>query len=147
MKIYLGTDHAGYELKNIIKEFLERDLGCEVIDKGAFEFDKDDDYPDYIVPVAQSIAEDQESMGIIFGGSGQGEAIAANRTKGVRAAVYYGGPTKIVTLSREHNNANILSIGARFVTENEAKEVVRLWLETAFSDKERYMRRIKKVDA
>ncbi len=145
MKIFIGTDHAGFELKESLTPFL-RELGHEVEDMGAHTFEALDDYPDFIRPVAEAVARDSESRGIILGGSGQGEAMCANRVKGVRAAVYYGGPFDIAVLSREHNNANILSLGARFVTEDETKEVVRVWLETAFSGEEKHARRIAKLD-
>ena len=145
MRIFIGSDHAGFELKQKLISFVES-LGYEVIDKGAFAFDEHDDYPDFIVPVAKEVAKDPSSRGIIIGGSGQGEAIAANRVKGARAAVFYGGPLDIVELSREHNDANILSLGARFVSEGEAETAVQLWLETEFSGDERHARRIKKID-
>lgn len=146
MKIYIGTDHAGFELKEALVPFL-RELGHDVEDKGAHTYEALDDYPDYIRLVAEAVAGNPGSRGIIIGGSGQGEAICANRVSGVRAAVYYGGPLDIVILSREHNDANILSLGARFVDEGEAKKAVRLWLETPFSDEEKHARRIKKIDA
>ena len=114
MKIHLATDHAGLELKEKVKLYLS-DLNYEVIDHGAYEYDALDDYPDFIFPCANAVSNDPESKGIILGGSGQGEAMAANRIKGCRAAVFYSGPKEIVTLSREHNNANILSLGARFM--------------------------------
>ena len=145
MKIYIGTDHAGFELKEKLKSFLE-EMGRKVVDKGAYEYDREDDYPDFIKPVAEAVSKDSESRGIILGGSGQGEAIVANRVAGVRAAVYYGGTTEIIKLSREHNNANILSLGARFVDGAEAKEAVKLWLEIEFSGDERHQRRINKID-
>ena len=144
MKIYLGTDHAGFELKEAIKSFLE-EKGHDVEDKGAHWYDGEDDYPDFIRPTAEAVAADNDSRGIIFGGSGQGEAMCANRVKGVRAAVFYGGPQEIVKLSRQHNNANILSLGARFISEDEALEVVELWLGTTF-ERERHRRRIEKLD-
>ncbi len=146
MKIYIGTDHAGFELKEKLVPFL-RELGHTVEDKGAHTYEPLDDYPDFIHLVAVSVAADPESRGIILGGSGQGEAMCANRVKGVRAAVYYGGPFDIAVLSREHNNANILSIGARFVDEDEATEVVRVWLETPFGGEEKHARRIAMIDS
>lgn len=146
MKIYLGADHAGFELKGKIIPFL-KELGHEVEDMGAHTLEALDDYPDFIRPVAEVVAANPGSRGVILGGSGQGEAICANRTSGARAAVYYGGAVDIVILSREHNNANILSLGARFIEEGEAKDVVKLWLETPFSGDERHMRRIQKIDA
>ncbi len=145
MKIYIGTDHAGFELKEKLVPFL-LELGHEVIDKGAHTYEMLDDYPDFIHPVAVAAAGDTESRGIILGGSGQGEAMCANRVKGARAAVYYGGTVDIVVLSREHNNANILSLGVRFIDEDEAKEVVKVWLETPFGGEEKHARRIAKLD-
>jgi len=146
MKIYIGTDHAGYDLKEKLVLFLKEELGHDVVDLGAEMFDVQDDYPDFIRPVAQAVASDKESVGIILGGSGQGEAMVANRVHGVRATVYYGGPTEIITLSRAHNDANVLSLGARFISSEEAQEVVSLWLKTSFSGDERHMRRIDKID-
>lgn len=145
MKIYIGTDHAGFELKEKLKVFLG-EIGYVVEDMGANTYDEKDDYPDLIRPVAEAIAREKDARGIIIGGSGQGEAICANRVSGVRAAVYYGGPVDIVVLSREHNDANILSLGARFIDEEEAQEVVKLWLATPFSGDERHVRRIRKID-
>ncbi len=155
IKIYLGTDHAGYELKNKLKEYLSG-LGHEVVDKGPFEFDKEDDYPDFIFPVAQAVAQDYGSFGVILGGSGQGEAMCANRVKGARAGVYYGdlasqvdsdGKTiDMVTSLREHNNANILSIGARFLDEEKVKVAIKKFIETSFPEGERHVRRINKLD-
>lgn len=145
--IYLGGDHAGFALKRKIKEILDQ-MGNETVDLGASFYDTNDDYPDFVLPVAKEIVRDLvngvESKGIIFGGSGQGEAMAANRIDGARATVYYGGPLEIVKLSREHNNANILSIGARFVSEEEAIVAIKLWLATPFSKDERHVRRILK---
>jgi ribose 5-phosphate isomerase B len=147
MKILFGSDHAGFELKAKLME-LAASLGHEVVDKGAFAFDKDDDYPDFIAPVAREVMSDPEhTRGVILGGSGQGEAIAANRFMKVRAAVYYGGPLELVKLSREHNDANVLSFGARFVSEEDAKAALKLWLETGFSGEGRHARRNKKLDS
>ncbi len=146
MRIYLGADHAGFELKEKLKIFLA-EIGCEVEDKGVFSFDKNDDYPDFIRQVADAVAKDPENnRGIVLGGSGQGEAIVANRIKGIRTAVVYNYNEDIVRLSREHNDANILSLAARFLSEEEAKKIVKLWLETEFSNEERHKRRIKKID-
>ena len=156
MKLYIGSDHAGYELKEKIKEFLGN-FKYEVEDKGAFEFNSDDDYPDFICPVAEAVAEDKGSFGIILGASGQGEAMCANKTKGIRTAVYYG-PARnpqtdisgnildMITSVRAHNDANILSLGARFISEDEAKEAVKTFLETKFSGDERHIRRINKLE-
>ena len=144
MKIHLATDHAGLDLKNTIKEYLS-DKGYDVTDHGAHEYDALDDYPDFIFPCAHAVSEDSNSRGIILGGSGQGEAMAANRIKGVRAAVFYGGTEEIIKLSREHNNANILSLGARFMSEEEIYNVVEIWLSRNFEGG-RHKRRIEKLD-
>tara|TARA_B100001250_G_C19753786_1_gene769108 strand:+ start:360 stop:797 length:438 start_codon:yes stop_codon:yes gene_type:complete len=144
MKIHIATDHAGLDLKNIIRDYLIS-RGHGVTDHGAHEYDALDDYPDYIFPCAKAVASDLESRGIILGGSGQGEAMAANRVKGVRAAVFYNGPIEIVKLSREHNNANILSLGARFMTEDEIYDVIQMWLDEPFGGG-RHQRRIDKLD-
>lgn len=158
--LYLASDHAGFELKEKLKIFLAG-LGYETKDSGAFSYDEKDDYPDFILPAARAVATVAEStkcleptsgvgsrgnMGIIIGGSGQGEAMAANRIKGVRAAVLYEYDESIIKLSREHNDANILSLGARFLSEEEAKKAVKLWLETPFSGDERHKRRIEKFN-
>ncbi|MBI2654419.1 RpiB/LacA/LacB family sugar-phosphate isomerase [Candidatus Woesearchaeota archaeon] len=144
-KIFLGSDHAGFQLKEYIKRCLIKN-NYEVVDKGAHSFDKLDDYPDFIVPVAKEVAKNKNARGIIFGASGQGEAIVANRVKGVRVALYYGGNMEIVRLSRTHNNANILSLGARFLPKDEAIKAVKLWLNTDFRNEERHIRRINKID-
>jgi ribose 5-phosphate isomerase B len=146
MKIYIGTDHAGFELKEELKKFL-KDLGCEVEDKGAYEFNREDDYPDFILPVVKAVAEDiardLDSRGIVIGGSGQGEAIVANKVKNIRAAVVY--DEYSAKMSREHNDANIVSLGTRTLSADKAKKLVKLWLETPFSNEERHKRRIEKI--
>lgn len=143
MKIYLASDHAGFELKVALKIMLVEE-GHNVEDFGAHQYEPEDDYPDTVTKVASAVAGDPESRGIVLGGSGQGEAMACNRIKGARAAVYYGGPNEILRVSREHNNANILSLGARFMTEKEAKSAVTEWLSTPFSNEERHVRRLSK---
>ena len=142
--IVLATDHAGFELKEHVKRFLTK-KGYDIKDFGALEYDALDDYPDFILPAAKYISE-HKLIGIIFGGSGQGEAIAANRIKGIRAAVFYNGPDEIVELSRLHNNSNILSIGARFVSNQEVEKVIELWLSTDFEEG-RHEKRINKLDS
>ena len=144
MNIHLATDHAGLELKNAIKDYLIG-KGHEVTDHGAHEYDAQDDYPDFIFPCARAVAADPERRGIILGGSGQGEAMAANRIKGVRAAVYYGSEREIARLSREHNNANVLSLGARFISEQEIYDIIETWLDEPFEGG-RHQRRIDKLD-
>lgn len=152
MTIAVGTDHAGFELLAQLKSFLY-ELGHEVVDFGPEALNPDDDYPDFIFPVAQAVASGECQYGLILGGSGQGEAIAANRLKGVRAAVFYGSPAngeddplEIIRLSRQHNDANILSLGARFIDLEQAKQAVQTWLDTSFSGEERHKRRIEKLD-
>ncbi|HSX57647.1 MAG TPA: RpiB/LacA/LacB family sugar-phosphate isomerase [Candidatus Saccharimonadales bacterium] len=143
--IYLATDHAGFELKEKVKAFLTSS-GHEVIDCGADTFNPDDDYPDFIAKAAQGVSKDPDnSKAIIFGKSGQGEAIVANKVKGIRAVVYYGGNSEIIKLSRDHNDANVLSIGAGFVSENEAQSLIEEWLGRKFSNEERHSRRINKI--
>lgn len=155
MKIYIGTDHAGFELKEKLKVFIS-DLGYDVADMGPFVYDADDDYPDLIRPVAEAVANDIGSMGVILGGSGQGEAMCANRVNGARAAVFYGGSSTqtdvtgntldMIASMREHNNANIISLGARFMSEDEVKDAVKRFLALPFSGNERHLRRINKLD-
>ena len=142
--IVLATDHAGFELKEHVKKFL-LEKGFEIKDFGALEYDALDDYPDFIIPASKFVS-DNKLIGIIFGGSGQGEAIAANRIKGIRAVVFYNGPDDIIELSRMHNNANILSIGARFVDNHRAEEIINLWLSTTFEEG-RHQKRISKLDS
>lgn len=144
MTIYLAADHAGFQLKEAVKKFLIAKC-YDVKDAGAYELNKDDDYPDFVKKAAAGVAKNPASRGIIFGKSGQGEAVVANRFKGVRAAVYYGGEIEIIKLSREHNDANVLSIGAGFVKEKEALAAIKLWLATPFSKETRHQRRIDKI--
>src|SRR3990167_8774486 len=131
MKIYIAADHAGFYLKKQLIQYLEL-KGYQVEDIGAFEMDEADDYPDFIIPCSQKVVSDTGSVGIVIGGSGQGEAIAANKVKGIRAAVYYGGNNQIPKLAKEHNDANILSLGARFMSGDDAKKAVTAWLDAKF---------------
>ena len=144
MIIHIATDHAGLELKEKVKSYLSK-LDYEGVDHGAYEYDALDDYPDFIFPCAEAVSNDPNSKGIILGGSGQGEAMAANRVKGVRAAVFYNGPDEIIKLSRQHNDANILSLGARFMSDQEMYKIIELWLSTDF-ESGRHKRRIEKLD-
>ncbi len=145
MKLFFASDHAGFELKNILIEYAIT-LGYEVDDKGDFTPEPKDDYPDFISLAAKAVSEDPESKAIVVGGSGQGEAIVADRFPHVRAALWYGGSMDIIKLSREHNDANVLSLGARFVSPDEAKEAMKIWLETPFSGDERHARRLEKIE-
>lgn len=161
MKIAVTTDHAGYEALKELKSFIDS-LGHEVKDFGPHEFDPEDDYPDFMFPAAHAVAAGDCQAGIILGGSGNGEAMAANRIKGVRAAVFYSpaiavtavdaegnmsdDPYEIVKLSRQHNDANVLSLSGRFLTLEQMKEAIKIWLDTPFSGVDRHSRRIKKLD-
>ena len=159
--IYLATDHAGFELKEKVKDFLNKE-GYQVKDCGAFEYNKDDDYPDFISKAAEKVSSDPEnSKAIIFGRSGQAEAMVANKYKGVRAALFYtpavpigaadvtgrisNDPFEMIRLTREHNNANVLSLGAAFLKPEDALKVVKLWLDAPFTNEERHVRRIEKI--
>ncbi len=160
-KIFFAADHGGFELKNKLISYV-KELGYEAIDKGAHEFNPDDDYPEIIAGASREVSQNEGSMGIILGGSGQGEAIVANRFKGVRTAVFYNlalaksavdikgrmseDPYEIVKLARLHNDANILSLSSRFLSEDEANQAVKIFLETKFSGDERHIRRIKKIE-
>ena len=147
--IYLATDHAGFELKEAVKAHLEENPAYEVYDCGALTLEPGDDYPEYMARAAEKVQFDsmhEPSLAIIFGGSGVGEAIVANRYAHVRAVVYAGGPLDVIKVSREHNDTNVLSIGSRFVTENEAKQAVDLFLQTQFSHDERHADRIIQIE-
>ncbi|MDP3982031.1 MAG: RpiB/LacA/LacB family sugar-phosphate isomerase [bacterium] len=144
MTIYLASDHAGFSFKEQLHEHL-LSLGYVVEDCGAFHKDPEDDYPDFVIPASLKVLENPGSRGIVIGGSGQGEAMAANKVKGVRAAVYYGGSLDIVRLARAHNNATVLSLGARFVSLEEAVEAVHIFLEQPF-EQGRHERRVGKLE-
>ncbi len=161
MEVYLASDHVGFELKKKLKDFLVKE-GYEIEDCGAYEYDRYDDYPDFISKAAEAVSkEPQNSRAIILGGSGQAEMMVANKYKGVRAALFYApavpveaaditgrisaDPYEMIRLTREHNNANILSLGVRFITEEQAKKAVKIWLEQPFPGDERHIRRIEKI--
>src|SRR6185312_16513113 len=161
MKVYFASDHAGFEIKNELVRFVRDQLGCDVEDCGARVHDPQDDYPGIVAVAASRLAADvaagKDSRAIVAGASGQGEAIVANRFKGVRCALYYGDPgiaqvdaagrrLDILASTREHNNANMLSLGLRFMDFDEAKEVVRMFLSTPFPAEERHARRVKQID-
>lgn len=161
MKIALSTDHAGFEDVHSLAKFLT-DKGHECVNFGPTVFDEADDYPDFIFPAARAVANGECELGIIWGGSGQGEAMVANRVKGVRCAVFYGpvqatrainaegdaakDEFEVLRLSRDHNNANMLSLAARFLNQEDIEKAVTIWLETPFTGVERHARRIKKID-
>ena len=160
MKIALSTDHAGFEQLKQIKTYLQS-LGHSCQDFGPKELDPADDYPDFIFPAARAVAAGECEFGVILGRSGQGEAMAANRVKGARCAVFYGSatakeavdasgetsdnPYEIIRYSRLHNNANMLSLAAVYVNSEEIEKVLKLWLETPF-DGGRHARRVQKLD-
>lgn len=161
MNIALASDHTGFEQLKDLQFFLESQ-GHTVQNFGPQSLNLTDDYPDYIFQAAQAVASGSCEKGIVLGGDGQGEAMAANRLKGVRCGVYYGpavigriidvngrissSPYEIIRLTRQHNDANMLSIGARFVSLSEMQNIVKLWLDTPFSDEPRHVRRIDKLD-
>lgn len=161
MKVYFAADHAGFETKNILVAFVRDELGHDVEDCGALSNDPTDDYPAIIASAVRKLAADvargMDSRAIIAGGSGQGEAMVANRFKGVRCALYYGEASRmqtdvsgkqldVLSSTREHNDTNALSLGLRFLSVEEAKEAVRHWLSTPFSGEERHVRRITQID-
>lgn len=147
MTVYFASDHAGFEMKNELLKFV-KELGYEVEDCGAYSFDPNDDYPEFIKKAAKAVSENPDNTkAVILGGSGQGEDMVADKFPNVRSADYYGGNLEIVKLSREHNDANVFALGARFLKLEEAKEAVKLWLETPFSGEERHQRRIDQIDS
>lgn len=162
MNIALASDHAGYQQLKELQAYLES-IGHNCRNFGPSSLNPDDDYPDFVLPAAKAVAKGEVERGIILGGSGQGEAMAANRVRGVRCAVFYGpavprkvvdaegrvshDPYEIVRLSRQHNDANMLSLAARFVTLKDMRNVIKLWLETSFGDEPRHIRRNLKLDS
>ena len=139
MRVYLGADHAGFETKNVIAEHL-KNQGHEVIDCGAHAFDAEDDYPAYCIEAAQRTVNDPGSLGIVLGGSGNGEQIAANKVKGVRCALAWSVET--AKLAREHNNAQLIGLGGRMHSEEEALAIVDAFVAQPWSEEERHQRRI-----
>lgn len=160
MKVYIGSDHAGFALKERIKEQLIQQ-GFAVSDCGAYAFEKDDDYVDFVSATAKAVAADPTSRGIVIGGSGQGEGMVANKIPGIRCAVFYTpavpaqaidvtgqtseDPFTMLALTREHNDANVLSLSARFLSELDAFKAVEVFLGATFSGEERHVRRIEKI--
>ena len=139
MRVYLGSDHAGFELKNHLAEHL-RVAGHDVVDIGPAVYDAVDDYPPFCVETARRVVADEGSLGVVIGGSGNGEQIAANKVAGCRAALAWS--TQTATLAREHNNAQVIGVGARMHSAQEATEIVDAFLATPFSDEPRHQRRI-----
>lgn len=144
MRVHIGTDHAGFDLKNALVATLTA-KGYEVIDHGAEAYDSEDDYPAFVIPAAQAVVADPGSVGIVLGGSGNGEAIAANKVPGIRAALLYSHDTAI--LARKHNNANVASLGARMFSPEQATDLVLAFLTTDFTGAERHVRRLEIIAA
>ncbi|TDB76353.1 ribose-5-phosphate isomerase [Micromonospora sp. KC723] len=142
MRVYLGSDHAGFELKVHLANHLAKQ-GYEVVDVGPHAFDPDDDYPAFCLHTGQRVVDDPGSLGVVIGGSGNGEQIAANKVAGVRAALAWNVET--AQLGREHNDANVVAVGARQHTLDEATALVEAFLTTAFSGNDRHARRIAQV--
>ena len=146
MRIHIATDHAGLEFKNTLAEHL-RANGHEVIDHGAYEYNPLDDYPGFVIAAAEGVVNDQssntEALGVVFGGSGNGEQIAANKVKGVRAALVWNEST--ARLARQHNNANVMSIGARQHSEEEVLHFIDVFVAEPFTEDERHVRRIRQI--
>jgi ribose 5-phosphate isomerase B len=139
MRLHLGCDHAGFHLKQALREWLDAQ-GHEVVDHGALELDPADDYPPFCLSAAAAVAGETDSLGIVLGGSGNGEQIAANKVRGVRAALAWNEET--AALAREHNDANVLALGARVLTREEAVRMVEVFVTTSFSGESRHTRRI-----
>ncbi|GAC1498515.1 MAG: ribose-5-phosphate isomerase [Candidatus Saccharimonadales bacterium] len=161
MKIALSTDHAGFDSIEPLKDYIN-ELGYDYQYFGPENLNIDDDYPDFIFPAARAVSSNQCQAAIILGGSGQGEAMAANRIQGVRCTVFYSPAIalspidaegrqsddayEILRLSRQHNHANVLSLSGRFLSIEEIKIAIRVWLETPYSDNQRHVRRVSKLD-
>jgi ribose 5-phosphate isomerase B len=142
VRLYLGSDHAGFELKTFLLEHLTS-LGHEVVDVGPAVFDADDDYPPFCIATARRVVADSGSLGVVIGGSGNGEQISANKVVGCRAALVWS--TETAALAREHNDAQVMGIGARMHSPAEAAEIVETFLATPFSGGERHCRRIAQI--
>jgi ribose 5-phosphate isomerase B len=142
VRVYLGSDHAGFELKAVLVRRLT-DLGHDVVDVGPVEFDPEDDYPPFCVETARRVVADHGSLGVVLGGSGNGEQIAANKVPGCRAALAWS--PEIAALARQHNDAQVVSIGARMHAEPDVVRIVETFLDTQFSGDQRHMRRIRQL--
>ncbi len=142
MRIHIGSDHAGLKFKNELIEYLVAG-GHDVTDHGPYEYDAVDDYPDFCIPTAQAVAKDPSSIGVVLGGSGNGEQIAANKVKGIRAALVWSVET--AKLAREHNNANVISLGEGQNSAQEVKDFLDAFITTPFPGDERHARRIGKI--
>lgn len=139
MRVHIGGDHAAHEMQRDLVAWLA-EQGHEVVDHGPVDYDALDDYPVFVLRAAQAVAQDPDSLGVVLGGSGNGEQMAANKVAGMRAALAYN--PELARLAREHNDARIVSLGARMHTLEEGREIVRVFLGTSFSGEERHQRRI-----
>jgi ribose 5-phosphate isomerase B len=144
MRIHIGGDHAAYELQQALITHLEG-AGHDVVNHGPFDYDALDDYPVFVLRAAEAVAADEGSLGVVLGGSGNGEQMAANKVVGIRAALAY--TAELASLARQHNNAQVVSIGARFSSVDVATEIVETFISTDFSDDERHARRVGMVTA
>jgi ribose 5-phosphate isomerase B len=144
VRIHIGGDHAAYDLLQVLITHLE-DSGHEVVNHGPHEYDALDDYPVFVLRAAQAVADDEAAFGIVLGGSGNGEQMAANKVPGIRAALCY--TSELAALARQHNDAHVVSIGARFTTHEVAKDIVDTFITTEFTNDERHNRRIGMVTA
>lgn len=144
MRVHIAADHAAYEFKNVLAQHL-RAAGHDVVDHGAHAYDPEDDYPAFCIDAAEAVVREPGSLGVVLGGSGNGEQIAANKVKGVRAALAWSVAT--AKLAREHNDANVVAVGGRMHSTEEFLEIVDAFLDTPFSGAERHARRIAQVGA
>jgi ribose 5-phosphate isomerase B len=142
MNVYLSTDHGGFEMKEAIKKHLEQ-RGISIVDCGAHSFDGNDDYPDFIIPMAEKVAGDSGSLGVVLGRSGNGEAIASNKVKGVRCALCM--TDEMARKAREHNNANVLALGGDYVDLEASKRITDIFIDTPYGEEARHARRIDKI--
>ncbi len=143
MRLHLGGDHAAYDLQRALVAWLG-EQGHDVVDHGPVRYDDQDDYPVFVLRAAEGVAQDPGSLGIVLGGSGNGEQMAANKVRGIRAALCY--TPELARLARQHNDAQVISLGGRFTSLDEAKEMVQAFVDTPFSGVERHQRRLDMVD-
>lgn len=144
MRVHIGGDHAAFETQRALVEYLKAE-GYDVVDHGPTEYAAQDDYPVYVLRATEAVRDEAGSLGIVLGGSGNGEQMAANKVRGIRAALCL--TPEFAQLARQHNNAQVVSIGGRFTAIEEAKEIVKTFLDTPFSGEERHARRLEMVDA
>lgn len=139
-KIYIASDHAGFDMKEKLKKFLKN---YEIVDFGALEYKKDDDYPDYAVKLAKKVAKQKNGKGILICGAGHGMAIAANKVRGIRSSVVWN--QESARYAKNHNNVNVISLPARLINQKQAEKITNVWLKTKFSKEKRHLRRLRKI--